>query len=112
LICLVALARKTNLKKANLFAEERTMPWHWQSSVSVDGPRWMDIIEAKIMNLTIVNMTETLEYTADNFGPKALKERGGLFLLETASTFAVAGATTTAVIWPPLHSYHFDPVLH
>ncbi|ETL49792.1 hypothetical protein L916_00828, partial [Phytophthora nicotianae] len=65
--------RKANflkLEEAHFFAspaDERIMPW--QSSIfgrysEVDT---IEEIETKYMNLTIVNMNETLEYTSDTF---------------------------------------------
>ncbi|KAG6965991.1 hypothetical protein JG687_00005103, partial [Phytophthora cactorum] len=68
--------RKANflkLEEAHFFAsaaDERIMPW--QSSIfgrysEVDT---IEEIETKFMNLTIVNMNDTLEYTSDTFGLK------------------------------------------
>ncbi|KAE8952863.1 hypothetical protein PF010_g32757, partial [Phytophthora fragariae] len=82
--------RKANflkLEEAHFFAspaDERIMPW--QSSIfgrysEVDT---IEEIETKYMNLTIVNMNDTLEYTSDTFGLKTLDERGGLFIHEIA----------------------------
>jgi palmitoyl-protein thioesterase len=56
----------------------------WQSSLfsrytEVDT---LDEIETTFENLTIVNMTDTLEYTADTFGLRTLDERNGVHLHE------------------------------
>ncbi|GMF10771.1 unnamed protein product [Phytophthora lilii] len=93
--------RKANflkLEEAHFFAspaDERIMPW--QSSIfgcysEVDT---IEEIEIKFMNLTIVNMNDTLEYTSDTFGLKTLDERSGL-RWRTSRTSAGVVMTATA----------------
>ncbi|ETM02920.1 hypothetical protein L917_00794, partial [Phytophthora nicotianae] len=111
--------RKANflkLEEAHFFAspaDERIMPW--QSSIfgrysEVDT---IEEIETKFMNLTIVNMNETLEYTSDTFGLKTLDERGGLFLHEVANvSHSCWRGDDGDCKWEPLYNDHLYAVLH
>ncbi|ETN24434.1 hypothetical protein PPTG_00760 [Phytophthora nicotianae INRA-310] len=70
-------------------------------------------IETKFMNLTIVNMNETLEYTSDTFGLKTLDERGGLFLHEVANvSHSCWRGDDGDCKWEPLYNDHLYAVLH
>ncbi|POM74992.1 Hypothetical protein PHPALM_7961 [Phytophthora palmivora] len=80
--------RKANflkLEQAHFFASpEDGVILPWQSSLF---GRYSEVgklaeIETSFQNLTIVNMTETLEYTSDSFGLRTLETRGGLHLHE------------------------------
>ncbi|KAG1706480.1 hypothetical protein DVH05_001629 [Phytophthora capsici] len=112
--------RKANflkLEEAHFFAssaDERIMPW--QSSIfgrysEVDT---IEEIETQFMNLTIVNMTETLEYTSDTFGLKTLDERGGLFIheLENITHGCWRGDQKDGCKWAPLYNDYLYPALH
>ncbi|EGZ16848.1 hypothetical protein PHYSODRAFT_501480, partial [Phytophthora sojae] len=112
--------RKANflkLEEAHFFAspaDERIMPW--QSSIfgrysEVDT---IEEIKTKYMNLTIVNMNDTLEYTSDTFGLKTLDERGGLFIHEIAN---ITHSCWRAVQkdgckWASLTNDYLYPALH
>ncbi|KAE9315117.1 hypothetical protein PR003_g19073, partial [Phytophthora rubi] len=94
--------------------DERIMPW--QSSIfgrysEVDT---IEEIETKYMNLTIVNMNDTLEYSSDTFGLKTLDERGGLFIHEIANiTHGCWRADQTdGCKWAPLYNDYLYPALH
>ncbi|RLN96425.1 hypothetical protein BBJ28_00002952 [Nothophytophthora sp. Chile5] len=110
--------RKTNflkLQEAHFFAspaDDVIMPW--QSSIfgrysEVDT---LEEMETNYMNLTIVNMTETLEYTSDTFGLKTLDERGGLFLhaVENVSHSCWA-ADEDSCEWKTVYNDHIYPLL-
>ncbi|ETP54429.1 hypothetical protein F442_00849 [Phytophthora nicotianae P10297] len=111
--------RKANflkLEEAHFFAspaDNRIMPW--QSSIfgrysEVDT---IEEIETKFMNLSIVNMNETLEYTSDTFGLKTLDERGGLFLHEVANvSHSCWRGDDGDCKWEPLYNDHLYAVLH
>ncbi|TDH71940.1 uncharacterized protein CCR75_003376 [Bremia lactucae] len=111
--------RKTNflkLEDAHFFAspaDDRIMPW--QSSIfgrysEVDT---IEEIESKFMNLTVVDMKETMEYTADTFGLKTLNERGGLFFHEVPGVSHRCWRTDDGDCkWEPLYNDHLYAVLH
>ncbi|GMF10782.1 unnamed protein product [Phytophthora lilii] len=94
-------------------ADERIMPW--QSSIfgrysEVD---MIEEIETKFMNLTIVNMNDTLEYTSDSFGLKTLDERGSLFLHKVENIpHRCWGNDESGCLWQPLYNDYLYPVLH
>uniref|UniRef100_H3GFS6 Lysosomal thioesterase PPT2 n=1 Tax=Phytophthora ramorum TaxID=164328 RepID=H3GFS6_PHYRM len=111
--------RKANflkLEEAHFFAspaDERIMPW--QSSIfgrysEVDT---LEEIETQYMNLTIVNMNDTLEYTSDTFGLKTLDERGGLFIHEVENvTHSCWSRDDGDCKWAPLYNNYLSAVLH
>jgi palmitoyl-protein thioesterase len=111
--------RKANflkLEEAHFFAssaDERIMPW--QSSIfgrysEVDT---IEEIETQFMNLTIVNMNETLEYTSDTFGLKTMDERGGLFIHEVENVnHGCWGRDSNGCEWAPVYNDYLYPVLH
>ncbi|POM81444.1 Hypothetical protein PHPALM_590 [Phytophthora palmivora] len=80
--------RKANflkLEEAHFFASPAdTIIKPWQNSIfgRYSEVGTIEEIETHFMNLTIVNMNATLEYTSDTFGLKTLDERGGLFIHE------------------------------
>lgn len=82
--------RKANflkLAQAHFFASpEDGIILPWQSSLF---GRYTEVdtlaeIETNFQNLTIVNMTDTLEYISDTFGLRTLEARGGLHLHEVS----------------------------
>ncbi|POM70835.1 Hypothetical protein PHPALM_12675 [Phytophthora palmivora] len=87
----------------------------WQSSIfgRYSEVETIEEIETQYMNLTVVNMNETLEYTSDTFGLKTLDERGGLFLheIENVSHSCWRGDSGDCK-WEPLYNDHLYAVLH
>ncbi|RLN71338.1 hypothetical protein BBJ28_00026591 [Nothophytophthora sp. Chile5] len=111
--------RKANflkLEEAHFFAspaDDVIMPWqssHFGRYSEVDT---IEEIETNYMNLTIVNMTETLEYTSDTFGLRTLDERGGLFMhtVENVSHSCWRGDSDGCEFWP-IYDQYLYPVLN
>ncbi|KAF1775347.1 Lysosomal thioesterase PPT2 [Phytophthora cactorum] len=83
--------RKANflkLEEAHFFtspADDVIMPWQSCIFGRYSEVDTIEEIETQYNNLTVVDMKDTLEYTADTFGLQTLEKRGGLFLHEIAN---------------------------
>ncbi|RLN62909.1 hypothetical protein BBP00_00004458 [Phytophthora kernoviae] len=72
----------------------------------------LEEIESKYANFTVVNMEETLEYTADTFGLQTLDKRGGLFIHEIENVTHSCWATDEdGCLWQTVYDQHLYPVL-
>jgi palmitoyl-protein thioesterase len=110
--------RKANflkLEQAHFFAspaDDVIMPWQSCIFGRYSEVDTIEEIETKYMNMTVVNMNETLEYTADTFGLQTLEKRGGLFLhpIENVSHSCWA-ADEDDCVWADVYDQHIYPTL-
>jgi palmitoyl-protein thioesterase len=111
--------RKANflkLEQAHFFAspaDNVIMPWqscHFGRYSEVDT---LDEIVSQYMNLTIVDMPDTLEYTSDTFGLRSLDERGGLFMhtVENVSHSCWRGDEGDCKFWPIYDQYLYPTLV-
>ncbi|KAJ8576459.1 hypothetical protein ON010_g2747 [Phytophthora cinnamomi] len=110
--------RKANFLKveqAHFFASPAdTVIKPWQNSIfghysEVDT---IEEIQTRFMNLTMVDMKDTLEYKADSFGLQTLDKRGGLFLhaLENISHLCWI-LDENKCVWSTVYDQHIYPTL-
>ncbi|EGZ20714.1 hypothetical protein PHYSODRAFT_259632 [Phytophthora sojae] len=110
--------RKSNFLKveqAHFFASSAdTVIKPWQNSLfgrysEVDT---IEEIQTKFMNLTMVDMKDTIEYTSDTFGLRTMDERGGLFLREIANVTHLCWVLDEGNCeWVTVYDQHIYPAL-
>ncbi|RLN69421.1 hypothetical protein BBJ29_008790 [Phytophthora kernoviae] len=110
--------RKSNflrLEEAHFFAspaDDVIMPWQSCIFGRYSEVDTLEEIESKYANFTVVNMEETLEYTADTFGLQTLDKRGGLFIHEIENVTHSCWATDEdGCLWQTVYDQHLYPVL-
>ncbi|KAL4159647.1 hypothetical protein PRNP1_000222 [Phytophthora ramorum] len=110
--------RKANflkLEEAHFFAspaDDVIMPWQSCIFGRYSEVDTLEEIETQYMNLTIVNMNDTLEYTSDTFGLKTLDERGGLFIHEEENvTHSCWSRDEDGCVWATVYDQHIYPTL-
>ncbi|KAL4124023.1 hypothetical protein PRIC2_009865 [Phytophthora ramorum] len=73
----------------------------------------LDEIETSFMNMTIVNITDTLEYREDTFGLRTLDERGGLHLhIAPNVTHSCWCVDEKYCKWAPVYDEYIYPALN
>uniref|UniRef100_H3GRY6 AB hydrolase-1 domain-containing protein n=1 Tax=Phytophthora ramorum TaxID=164328 RepID=H3GRY6_PHYRM len=104
------------LEEAHFFAspvDDAIMPWEscvFGRYTEVDT---LDEIETSFMNMTIVNITDTLEYREDTFGLRTLDERGGLHLhIAPNVTHSCWCVDEKYCKWAPVYDEYIYPALN
>ncbi|GMF15366.1 unnamed protein product [Phytophthora lilii] len=104
------------LEEAHFFAspvDDAIMPWESCLFGRYNEIDTIDEIETGFNNITVVNMTETLEYREDTFGLRTMDERGGLHLhIAPNVTHSCWCVDEKYCQWAPVYDQYIYPALN